>query len=60
MIDYEKAVLHDDGTLHEFTVSISGEHYHCPNCGVNVFHKPDRENLNIYRCNGCGTTFKAL
>lgn len=59
--DYSKAVLNEDGTLHNFILTIQGTNYRCPieNCGCNVFHKPDRDDLNIYRCNSCGTTFEA-
>lgn len=60
-IDYSKAVLHEDGTLHNFTLKVAGVAYHCPmhECGCNCFHKPDRTDLNIYRCNSCGATFEA-
>lgn len=49
-------LLQEDGSLHQFTLKIEGQPYRC-NCGCNVFHKPDQENLNIYKCNSCEETF---
>ena len=47
-----------DGTVQQFTLRIDGKRYVCP-CWCNVFHKPDRENLDVYQCNGCGQQFEA-
>ena len=55
---YAEAVLHADGSLHNFTLRISGKPYRC-SCGCNVFHKPDRRNLDLYQCNGCEQRFEA-
>jgi predicted SprT family Zn-dependent metalloprotease len=51
-------VLHDDGTLHNFTLRVGGKPYRCA-CGCNVFHKPDREDLGLYQCNACEQQFEA-
>lgn len=48
----------DDGKLENFTLRIAGSPYRCP-CRCNVFHKPDRTNLDLYECNGCGQQFEA-
>ena len=50
------AVCNDDGTLRNFTLRIDGKSFRCE-CGCNVFHKPDRNNVNLYKCNGCGQEF---
>jgi DNA-directed RNA polymerase subunit RPC12/RpoP len=51
-------LLDVDDKLHNFTLRIAGKPYRCP-CGCNVFHKPDREHLDQYQCNGCGQQFEA-
>jgi hypothetical protein len=55
---YARAVLHDDGTLHNFILRVGGKPYRCA-CGCNVFHKPDREDLGLYQCNACEQQFEA-
>lgn len=45
-------VLNEDGTLMEFVFRNSGKRFYC-RCGCNVFHKPDKTKLNLYKCNGC-------
>lgn len=50
------AVCNDDGTLRNFTLRIDGKIFRCE-CGCNVFHKPDRNDVNLYKCNGCGQEF---
>lgn len=47
-----------DGALENFTLRIAGKPYRCP-CLCNVFHKPDRSNLDVYECNACGQQFEA-
>ena len=54
---YAKAVLNDDGTLHNFMLKLDGKSFRCE-CGCNVFHKPDRKHLEIYECNGCALRFE--
>lgn len=58
LTDKQIPVLNDDGTLHNFTLKIGGKLY-CCKCGCNVFHKPDRNNLDMYQCNGCESQFEA-
>lgn len=55
--DFKNAVKNDDGTLANFTLNLDGKKYRCV-CGCNVFHKPDKEKPEIYRCNSCGYTFE--
>lgn len=50
-------VLLEDGTLHNFIVYIEGKDFYCK-CGCNVFHKPDRTQLNKYECNSCGLQYE--
>ena len=57
-IDKSQAVLDENGDIETFTVKAKGEQFHC-RCGANCFHKPDRENLDLYRCNSCHTTYEA-
>ena len=47
-----------DGKLENFTLRIAGQPYRCV-CRCNVFHKPDRENMELYECNSCGQQFEA-
>lgn len=53
---YKNAVLDEDGKVKSFTISLEGKNFRC-RCGANCFHKPDKKNLQIYRCNGCGLTY---
>lgn len=49
-----------DGKLENFTIKLSGKDNlePCPKkCGCNVFHKPDNQNLALYKCNSCGIEF---
>lgn len=57
-IDKSQAVLDENGDVKTFTLKVEGRHFHC-RCGANCFHKPDRENLEVYRCNSCYTTYEA-
>ena len=50
-------VLMADGDLHQWTLKIGGRNYRCK-CGCNVFHKPDKGKLMVYRCNSCNYTFE--
>jgi hypothetical protein len=49
-------LLNSDGTLHQFILKIDGKRYFCE-CKCNVFHKPDKNNLDLYQCNGCSHRF---
>ena len=52
-------VLLPGGELQQFTLRIASKPYRCP-CGCNVFHKPNRENVGLYECNGCEQQFEAF
>lgn len=39
-----------------YTLRIDGNSFRCE-CGCNVFHKPDKNDANLYMCNGCGQRF---
>lgn len=43
------------GKLPQFFLKASGEIHICP-CGRNVFHKPDKNHPNVYKCNCCDYT----
>jgi predicted SprT family Zn-dependent metalloprotease len=45
-----------DGKLENFTIKIKGKPFSCT-CHSNVFHKPDTNIPNVYKCNGCGNLF---
>jgi hypothetical protein len=50
---------HPDGSLYQTMLTVGGKHYHCPECGCNVFHHPDETDLKLYECNGCGIRLEA-
>ncbi|AEJ81351.1 DNA ligase [Erwinia phage Rouille] len=58
-IDKDKAVLDDEGCVKSFTLLVGGKDFFC-NCGCNCFHKPDRNDLSVYSCNGCHKTYKRV
>lgn len=39
--------------LHQFMI----KGFRC-GCGCNVFHKPDKTNLLLYKCNACGLEYE--
>lgn len=51
-------VVDADGNLENFLLRIVGKPYRCT-CWCNVFHKPDRDNLNLYECNARERRFEA-
>ena len=53
---HKNSVKDEDGNLMNFTIKIGGNFFRCP-CGCNVFHKPNKENLNYYKCNSCGSAY---
>ena len=53
---YSKAKRYPDGTLFESTLKVAGKRFFC-DCGCNVFHNPDSEKPDIYRCNACMKTY---
>lgn len=54
---YENAVRDEDGNVKSFTLKIAGKRWVCE-CRANCLHQPDKNNLNLFKCNGCGTTFE--
>lgn len=54
---YENAVKLPNGDVENFTIRLDGKKYHC-HCGCNCFHKPEKNRLDIFRCNACGETFE--
>ena len=46
-----------DGSLQSFLLRVAGKPFRC-SCGSNVLHKPDKNKLELYKCNGCGATFE--
>ena len=54
--NYENAVKTADGKLKNFTTTVGGKRFSC-DCGCNVFHKPDKDKLHIYKCNSCETIY---
>lgn len=51
-----------EGKRENFTIKLSGQRglARCPaDCGCNVFHKPDDQDLDLYKCNSCGCEFIA-
>lgn len=53
---YPNAVKTDDGKLKSFTIILAGEDFWCP-CGCNCFHKPNKAEPQIYKCNSCGAKY---
>lgn len=45
------------GQIPQFFLKVSGEIHIC-SCGCNVFHKPDKNCPNIYKCNCCDYTIE--
>ncbi|HHX6500967.1 TPA: hypothetical protein ACVGJ1_002840 [Pseudomonas aeruginosa] len=45
-----------DGSLENFMVKVGGKPFRC-SCGCNVFHKPNRDEPEHYKCNSCGTEY---
>lgn len=58
MIDKSKAVLDEDGNVKTITLKVAGKSFRC-RCRANCFHHQDKENLNVYTCNSCGTSYEA-
>lgn len=58
MTKYENALKNEDGTLKNVMPKVAGSFFYC-SCGCNVFHHPDKEDLDLYQCNSCGTQYSA-
>jgi hypothetical protein len=50
-------LLHEDGTLHQFMPKVNGVTFRCE-CGCNVFHKPDKDDPELFECNSCQTWYR--
>jgi predicted RNA-binding Zn-ribbon protein involved in translation (DUF1610 family) len=51
------SVKNADGSLAQFMPKVNGKTFVCPDCGCNVFHKPDDTRPFLYQCNGCDAVF---
>jgi len=49
---YAIPVTNPDGSLKNFFLHVGEKSYRC-DCGCNVFHKPDKKWLTLFKCNGC-------
>lgn len=49
----------EDGSIENFMPYIrdNPQSFSC-RCGCNVFHKPDNNDLDLFKCNACGTEYK--
>lgn len=40
----------------DVVIKVNGKYHYCESCKVcNVFKHPDPKNLNLFKCNYCGT-----
>jgi hypothetical protein len=54
----EEPLINGDGSLYNTTLKVAGKPYRCE-CGCNVFHHPDKTDMDLYQCNGCDNRFSA-
>lgn len=56
ILEYHPDLLNEpvlkDGKLENFMPKVNWEFFRCE-CGCNVFHKPNKLNLDLFECNGC-------
>lgn len=52
----ENAVRTPDGKVQSFILTVDGKPFRC-HCGANCFHKPDKNDLELYACNACNTWY---
>lgn len=67
-----KPLLDEDGKLKQSILIVGGKSFYCDNeipaqygaedgrthdCGCNIFHHPDEEDLKRYKCNSCGAEY---
>lgn len=58
MEEFENAVKNEDGSLYNTWVKLpDGKRFRC-DCGCELFHKPDKNDLDLYCCNSCGTHYR--
>ncbi|QAX98282.1 hypothetical protein EcSzw1_67 [Escherichia phage EcSzw_1] len=53
---FKNAVRTEDGKVESFTLKVGGKPFHC-RCGANCFHKPNKDDLELYTCNSCDTWY---
>lgn len=53
----EEPLLNENGELRQGMAMIDGKSFRCEDCGCNVFHHPDKNDLTKYRCNGCNARY---
>jgi len=53
----EGPVTTSDGKIENFVQMVGGKSFRCE-CGANVFHKPDKADLMLYKCNSCGNEYR--
>lgn len=46
----------EDGNIETFSITVAGDEFSCK-CGCNCFHKPDKNDLELYACNACNTWY---
>jgi hypothetical protein len=51
-------LLNKDGSLKQVMVKMGGKTFRCEQCNCNVFHHPDKNDLDLYACNGCDTEYR--
>jgi len=54
----EEPVLMENGKYENVMVKIQGKSFRC-HCSGNVFHKPDKTDLNLFECNSCGERYNS-
>lgn len=52
-------LLGENGEVLQSTLKINGKSFRC-NCGCNVFHRPDKNKPDIYKCNCCDTYYETV
>lgn len=53
---FKNAVRTEDGKVESFVLTVGGKPFDC-RCGANCFHKPNKEDLNLFACNSCDTWY---
>ena len=52
-------LLNQNGSLYNVMAKVKGEAFRCE-CGCNVFHHPDKDDLSKYECNSCEARYTGL
>lgn len=53
---FKNAVRTEDGNVKSFILNVGGKPFRC-RCGANCFHKPNKDDLELYACNSCDTWY---